>query len=98
MSCLALSALIVRSKEIIKNKKLSYNVSNKIFKDPVSNLGLNPGEFSSHSARSGGAAALLLIVTQFELMLSGRWSDAHSIGSYVETRSSTRFEINQKHI
>ena len=95
MSCLALSALIFRSKEIIKNKKLSYNVSNKTFKDPVSNLGLNPGEFGSHSAQSGGAAALLPFITQFELMLSGRWSDAHSIGSYVETLSSTRFEIHQ---
>ena len=62
MSCLALSALIFQSKEIIKNKKLSYNVCNKIFKDPVSNLGLNPGKFGSHSDRSGGAAALLPFV------------------------------------
>ena len=84
------------NRQIIENRKLSYNVFNKIVKDAVSDLGFDPAEFGTHSARSGGATALAPYVTQFELMLSGRWSDPRSIGSYVETPSSTRFEINQK--
>ena len=83
-------------RQIIENKKLSYYVFNKIVKDAVSNLGLNPGKFGIHFARSEGATALVPFVTQFELMLSGYWSDPRSIGSYVETQSFMRFEINHE--
>ena len=84
------------NKQTIENRKLSYNVFNKIVKDAVSDLGFDPAEFGTHSARSGGATALAPYLSQFELMLSGRWSDPRSIGSYVETPSTTRFEINQR--
>ena len=79
----------------VKNEKLSYDTYNKIVKDAVSQLGLNPAEFGTHSARSGGASDLAPHISQYQLMLSGRWSDPRSIGSYVETPHSTRFEINK---
>ena len=81
-------------KYVIKNEKLSYNVFNKIVKDAVTGLGLDPKDYGTHSARSGGATALAPHISQFNLMLTGRWSDPRSIGSYVETSSETRFELN----
>ena len=47
----------------VKNEKLSYNVYNKIVKDAVAGLGLNPENFGTHSARSGGATALAPFVS-----------------------------------
>ena len=79
----------------IENQKLSYDVFNKITKDAVSKLGLDPNEFGTHSARSGGATCLAPNISEYNLMLNGRWSDPRSIGSYVETSSSERFEMNQ---
>ena len=84
----------ISRKYSIENEKLSYNVYNKIVKDAVADLGLNPENYGTHSARSGGATALAPFVSQFNLILSGRWSDPRSIGSYVETSSDTRFKIN----
>ena len=81
-------------KYVIKNEKLSYNVFNKIVKDAVTSLGLDPNDYGTHSARSGGATTLAPHISQFNLMLTGRWSDPRSIGSYVETSTETRFELN----
>ena len=79
----------------VQNNKLPYEVFNKIFKDAVSKLGLNPDEYGTHSGRSGGASCLAPHISEYELMLTGRWSDPRSIGSYVETSADKRFEINQ---
>ena len=79
----------------IENKKLSYECFNKIMKDAVSRLGYNPDDFGTHSARSGGATCLAPHISEYNLMLNGRWSDPRSIGSYVETPSAQRFEINE---
>ena len=79
----------------VGNKMLSYDVYNKIYKDAVSKLGLNPDNYGTHSARSGGASCLAPHISQFDLMLSGRWSDPRSIGSYVETPDVRRYEINE---
>ena len=73
---------------------MPYEVFNKVFKDAVGRLGMNPDSFGTHSARSGGASALAPHISDFELMLSGRWNDPRSIGSYVETPSARRYEIN----
>ena len=78
----------------IENRKLSYDAFNRITKDAVASLGLDPNDFGTHSARSGGASILAPHVSEFELMLSGRWNDPRSIGSYVETPSVRRYEIN----
>ena len=40
----------ISRKFAVKNEKLSYNVYNKIVKDAVAGLGLNPEEFGTHSA------------------------------------------------
>ena len=64
---------------------LSYEVYNQIIKKAVSIQGLNPDDFGTHSARSGGATALFPSANQFELMLSG---------SYVEIPDDLRFELN----
>ena len=79
----------------IENRKLSYESFNKIFKNAVAMLGLDPEDFGTHSARSGGATGLAPFVSQYDLMMNGRWSDPRSIGSYVETPSSKRFETNE---
>ena len=67
----------------------------KFLQNAVSKLGLNPKNFGTHSARSGGASCLAPHISQYDLMLSGRWSDPRSIGSYVETPVQRRFEINE---
>ena len=79
----------------INNKKLSYEVFNQIFKDSATKLGLDPKDYGTHSARSGGATSLAPHISQYDLLLNGRWSDPRSIGNYVETSSSRRFEINE---
>ena len=79
----------------IQNKKLPYEVFNKVFKDAVGRLGMNPDSFGTHSARSGGASCLAPHVTEYDLMLTGRWSDPRSIGNYVETPPEKRFKINE---
>ena len=79
----------------VENKKLPYESFNKIIKNAVIKLGCNPDEFGTHSARSGGASCLAPHISEYDLMLNGRWSDPRSIGSYVETPSAHRFEINE---
>ena len=80
----------------LENKKLSYDMFNRIVKTAVANLGLDPKDFGTHSARSGGATTLFPYVNQFKLMISGRWADPRSLGSYVEVPASSRFDINSK--
>ena len=79
----------------IKNQKLSYDCFNRISKNAVTLLGFEPNEYATHSARSGGATSLAPHVSQYDLMLSGRWSDPRSIGSYVETPDAHRFSTNE---
>ena len=84
----------IEKKFVIENRKLPYDVFIRIYKNAVAKLGLNPDDFGTHSARSGGATTLASHISEFNLMLSGRWSDPRSLGSYVETPVSQRFEIN----
>ena len=79
----------------LQNKKLSYSVFNEVVKEAVSDLGLDPHEYGTHSCRSGGATDLAPYVSQFELLLSGRWADPRSLGSYVETPQERRFAISR---
>ena len=65
-------------------------------KQTVAKQGLNPDEYGTHSARSGGATALYPLTNQYEIMLSGRWADPKSLGSYIEIDPSCRFEINSR--
>ena len=65
------------------NRKLTYEVFNKIFKDALFRLGLNPDDFETNSTRNGGATCLAFHFSEYNLMLTGRWSDPRSIGSYV---------------
>ena len=78
----------------IENSMLSYNSFRNIVKAAVARLGLDPSQYSTHSCRSGGATALAPKVSEFELMLTGRWADQRSLGSYVQTPDSRRFEIS----
>ena len=80
---------------LLQNKKLSYTVFNEVVKEAVSDLGLDPHEYGTHSCRSGGATDLAPHISQFELLLSGRWADPRSLGSYVETPQERRFEISR---
>ena len=88
--------LITKGKFCLENKKLSYEVFNKVTKEAVAKQGLNPDEYGTHSARSGGATALYPLANQYELLLSGRWADPKSLGSYIEVPASSRFEINSR--
>ena len=80
----------------IRNQKLPYETYNSIVKGAVAKIGLDPREYGTHSARSGGASTLYPYVSQYELMLSGRWADPRSLGSYVEIATDTRFDINSR--
>ena len=80
----------------LENRKLSYDMFNRIVKSGVANLGFDPKEFGTHSGRSGGATTLFPYVDQFQLLLSGRWADPRSLGSYVEVSASDRFDTNSK--
>ena len=75
---------------------LSYSTYRTIVKTAVANLGLDPAKYTTHSCRSGGATALATKVSEFELMLTGRWADSRSLGSYVQTPDSRRFEISSQ--
>ena len=81
-------------KEVIQNSKLSYQSYRDIVKNSVKNIGLNPNDFGTHSCRAGGATDLAPQISEFELLLSGRWADSRSIGSYVETPTERRYEIS----
>ena len=79
----------------LKNEKLTYGTYRDIIRQSVSEIGLDPMVYGTHSCRSGGASALAPFVSQYDLMLSCRWADPRSIGSYVETPQERRFEISQ---
>ena len=78
----------------LKNQKLSYDTFRAIIKSAVSSLGLDPKDYSTHSARSGGATALSSLSSEYGLMLSGGWSDPRSLGSYIEIPQTDRFSIS----
>ena len=84
-----------KNEQVIKNMKLSYSTYRSIVKKAVSNLGIDPKDFSTHSCRAGGATDLAPYISQYELLLTGRWADPRSIGSYVETPDERRFQISK---
>lgn len=77
------------------NEKLSYTSYAKVVKAEIAELGLNPNFFGTHSLRKGGATDLASEVTEFELLVSGRWADARSLQSYVKIKENRRYEISQ---
>ena len=77
------------------NKILSYASYRDIVKDLVEKIGLDPKIYGTHSLRSGGATELASHLTEHELLVSGRWSDARSIRLYVEMSNSARLDINE---
>jgi integrase len=79
----------------VVNAKLSYSTYLTVVKSQVSGLGLDPALYGTHSLRSGGASSLATQVTEFELLLSGRWRDPRSLRSYVKVSDQRRFKISQ---
>ena len=77
------------------SKKISYKKCLEVVKKKVSDLGLNPDLYATHSSRSGAATSLAQNVTPLELLVSGRWSDPRSMHRYVEINESRRFEISR---
>ena len=75
---------------------LSYRSCLDIVKQKTREIGIDPGCYATHSARSGGASALAHNVSSFELALTGRWADARSLRNYVEVPEGRRFEISRK--
>ena len=82
-------------KNKVVNSKLSYSTYLAVVKSQVSKLGLDPALYGTHSLRSGGASDLATEVTEFELLLSGRWRDPRSLKSYVRVPDERRFQISQ---
>ena len=76
------------------NKILSYATYRDTIKQAVTKIGLDPKIYGTHSLRSGGATDLAPVVTEHELLTSGRWSDPRSIRSYVEMSDNLRYEIS----
>ena len=75
--------------------QLSYGKCLEIVRAAVKAQGVNPRNFGTHSARSGGASTLAPKVTPFELMMTGRWADARSLRNYVEVPDTRRFDISR---
>ena len=80
----------------VVNRKLSYNVFLNNIKNFMRELGLDPTFFGTHSVRSGAATDLASKVSEFELMLTGRWRDPRSLASYVKVSDSRRFSISRE--
>ena len=74
---------------------ISYQECLSIVKQKVTSLGLDAHDYATHSSRSGAATSLASCVTPFELMVSGRWADPRSLGSYVEIDVERRFGISE---
>jgi hypothetical protein len=66
-----------------------------VVKNQVCKLGLDPVLYGTHSLRSGGATDLATEVTEFELLLSGRWRDPRSLNSFVKVSDERRFKFSQ---
>ena len=81
---------------VLVNKKLSYSVFYQNIKSLMSSLGLDPMFFGTHSVRSGAATDLASRVTEFELLLTGRWRDPRSLSSYVKVSDARRFAISRE--
>ena len=80
----------------LMNKKLSYSVFSNNIKQMMASLGFDASFFGTHSLRSGGATDLSTKVTEFELLLSGRWRDPRSLNSYVKVSDERRFAISRE--
>ena len=80
----------------VLNEKLAYASYLSLVKNQMASLGLNPDFYGTHSLRSGGASDLASQVSEFELMLSGRWRDPRSLKSYVKVSEDRRFAIADK--
>ena len=78
------------------NQKLSYGVFRDNIKNLMSTLGFDPQFFATHSVRSGAATSLASKVTEFELLIIGRWRDRRSLNSYVKVSDQRRFEISRE--
>lgn len=86
---------IIKS-EVVTNQKLPYSFFLENIKNLVSLVGLNPKFFGTHSVRSGAASDLATKVTEFELLLTGRWRDPRSLASYVKVSEERRFAISRE--
>ena len=78
------------------NRMLSYDKYCTILKSMVESLGLDNSDYGTHSCRSGGATFLASSVDQHSLMVTGRWRDPRSLGSYIEIDDKVRFQISKK--
>ena len=76
--------------------RISYKLCLDIVKQKAKDLGLDPNLYGTHSSRSGAATSLAHELSPFELMVTGRWADARSLGAYVEIDDERRFEISKK--
>ena len=77
------------------SENISYQICRDVIKEKVKKLGFNPDNYGTHSSRSGAATSLAPDVTEFELMVSGRWADARSLKNYVEINTNRRYEISR---
>ena len=78
------------------SKRISYKLCLEIVKQKTRDLGRDPNLYGTHSSRSGAATSLAHELSPFELMVTGRWADARSLGSYVEMDDERRYEISRK--
>ena len=79
----------------VTNEMLTYDKYRNVIRKHMDNLGLDKALFGTHSCRSGGATTLAAQADQYQLMLSGRWRDPRSLGSYVAVEDSKRLETSK---
>ena len=83
-----------RSRDCIKNSKLSYNSYRKILRSQLLAYGYNPDQYGFHSCRSGGATSLANKISKFELQSAGRWKNARSLAHYVKIPNKRRLQFS----
>ena len=83
-----------RSRDCIKNSKLSYNSYRKILRSQLLAYGYNSDQYGFHSCRSGGDTSLANKISKFELQSAGRWKNARSLAHYVKIPNKRRLQFS----
>ena len=78
------------------NQKLPYSTFCSNIKQLMTGIGYNAKFYGTHSLRSGAATDLSSRVTEYELLLTGRWRDPRSLNAYVKISDKRRFEISRE--
>ena len=80
----------------LSGSPMSYNSVRQSLRTALTNIGLNPDRFGTHSLRAGGATAAAIAGVPDELIqLQGRWRTQSSMTRYVQRPQDKRLAVSQ---